>query len=692
MRTLADKLLRPERIAIVGASGDPKKLTARPQSFLRKHGYNGTIYPINPGYTEMFGEVCYPNLAATPEPAEHAIVMVATEAVEDVIRQCGARGVAAATILAGGFAEAGDEGRKRQERVLAVAREGNVRLVGPNSLGIINTTYPATLSANAALQRATLVPGRVGVVSQSGSMIGGLISRGHGRNLNFSTLVSIGNESDLSVGEVGQMLLDDPATDVLVLFLETLRNRPHVDALAEHAQAIGKPVMAYVLGRSELGRTLAVSHTGAMIGGAEALDAYLASCGFARVRLFESLFEAPPLLRGRSPANGRRVAIATTTGGGAAIVADHLGERGIEVVVPAKRLRDSLKAFKLDIPEAPIVDLTLAGTREEVVDTVMRGLLEDDRVDAIAMVVGSSAEFYPELAVKPLVKWAKAEKPIVAFLLPNATASLELLAESGIAAFRTPEACADALDAYLSWRRPVARAARALPADVETHLARLSAAGGPINEMAALDIFAGLGVAVPRCAVLRPGDPAPAGLAYPVVAKVMSADIAHKSEVGGVLLGITEEAALKEAAGRIVERCRAAAPQARIEGVLVAEMHKGLGEAIVGYRIDPLIGPTVVVGVGGILAEVYKDAVVRPAPVDRAEALNMISAVKGFAPMRGYRGLPKGDLSALADVVVALSRLALSATAIAEAEINPVIVKAEGQGAIAVDALLVSAR
>jgi acetate---CoA ligase (ADP-forming) len=693
-RPFADRLLRPERVAIVGASGDVKKNNSRPQRYLRKHGFTGTIYPINPGYKELFGEPCYASLADCPDAPDHAYVMLGTNSVVDAIRDCGRAGVAAATIFAGGFAEGGEAGKARQAALIAAAREGGVRLIGPNSLGVINTHWPLTLSANAVLERERLPKGRTGLVSQSGSMIGALVSRGEARGIGFSTLVSIGNECDLTVGEIASMLVDDPDTDVILLFLETMRDPAGVAAMAAKAHAAGKPVMAYVLGRSDLGQALAQSHTGAMVGETRALDAFLANCGIMRLDHFESLIEAPLLLKGRKPPKGKRVAVTTTTGGAAALVVDHLGSRGIEVVPAAETLSEGLADFKIDVaPGAPIADLTMAGTKPEVVDTVMSSYMADPRVDAVVVGVGSSAEYFPELAVAPLAKWATAEKPIVAFLLPNATRSLELLAGAGIAGFRTPEACADALGAYLDWTPPRAREALTVPAAAQAALDQAKGSA-TLNEQQALELFAALGVPVPAIAQVRNA----AGvdtlkLAYPVVAKILSADIAHKSEVGGVRVGIGDAGELQTAIASLLDEVPKKAPGARIDGVVVQEMVNGLGEAIVGFRRDPRVGPLVAVGVGGILAEVYGDVAVRPAPVDLAAARTMISEVKGFAPLRGFRGLPEGDLEALAAIVAAVSHLALAdVPCIVEAEINPVIVRAKGQGAVAVDGLVVFAK
>lgn len=684
-RSLADCLLRPQSVAIVGASGNLKKNNSRPQRYLAKHGYPGRVYPINPAYEALFDERCYPSLTAVGETIDHAYVMVPDQAVEKVIDDCIAAGVGCATIFTGGYAELGPDGLARQQRLVSHAETGGLRLLGPNSLGVINTRLPMTLSANAVLERDTLQAGRFGLVSQSGSLIGALISRGQARGIHFSSLISVGNESDLSVGEVAGLLLDDPDTDVVSLFLETLRDRAALEAMAVKAQAIGKPVVAYVLGRSELGRSLAQSHTGALAGQTAVMDSFLQDMGVLRIDLFESLIETPPLLVGRQKPAGQRVAVVTTTGGGGAIVADHLGDRGLTVVRPPAKLRKTLATHGLTIGETPIIDLTMAGTREETVDACLATLLDDPDVDAVAMVVGSSSEFYPELAVKPLAKWAEATKPIAAFLFPNAEQSLTLLAEAGIAAFRTPEACADALNAYLRWGPPRDRKAQSLSAEVYDLVeARRSATS--FNERDALALFSTLGISVVECRVMAPDGPVPVDVNYPVAAKVLSSSIAHKSDLGGVALDLPDGAAVSEAAGRLQRALTDARPDARLEGILIQPMVKGLAEVIAGVRIDPLAGPIVVTGVGGLLAEVYGDVSIRLAPVDEQEALAMLREVKGLAPLFGARGRPKGDVEALARTVADLSQLvADNGLPVLEAEINPLVVRAEGKGVIAVD-------
>ncbi len=645
---LAQALFAPRAVALVGASGDAGKNTARPQRYLKKHGYAGRVVPINPTHDEVLGERAYASVADAPGDIDHAFVMAPGEAVEQALEDCGRRGVPVMSVYSDGFADAGAEGALRQARLAARARELGVRLLGPNSMGVVNLPGRVALTVSAALEMDALPSGTTSIVSQSGAMLGTVLSRGAARGLGYAKLVSLGNEADLGAGELVQLLATDPDTRVILLFLETVRDAPRLAAGARAAHAAGKPVVAYKLGRSALGQSLARSHTGALAGSDAAMDAFFRDCGIVRVDMLETLVEIAPLLAGRKPPQlGRapRVAVVTTTGGGAASVVDRLGMHGIETVAPGS--------------DAPIIDLTMAATPQKYA-AVLDALLASPECDAVLAAVGSSAQFHPQIAVEPIRAAKRTAKPLAAFLTPHAERSLKLLAQAGIAAFRTPEACADAFAAYFAWRAP--REAPQLPPVV---LPR-----------GTLDVFASLGITVAQSQVAQAPDFAHT-VPYPVAAKIHSAGIAHKTQAGGVILGIRDREEFMEKARSL-----------RSAQVLVQRMEAGLAEAIVGYRDDPLVGPVVLVGAGGILAELYKDYVLRLAPVSVEEAGEMIAEVKGLAVIRGFRNLPRGDVRALAQAVAAMSRLALvPGRPVAEAECNPVIVKSAG--AVAVDGLIV---
>jgi acyl-CoA synthetase (NDP forming) len=656
---LARALFSPRAVALVGASGDAGKNTARPQRYLLKHGYGGKIAPVNPSRDEVNGLKSYKSLKEIPFNVDHAFIMVPD--VEAALEDCGAKGVAVATVFTDGFADVGADGMARQQRLAARATALGVRLLGPNSMGMINLAGRVALTVNAVLEMDAPPVGGASIVSQSGTMLGTVLSRGAARGLGFAKLVSVGNEADIGVGEIVEMLAADQETRSILLFLETVRDAEALSRGACAAHAAGKPVIAYKLGRSSLGERLAQSHTGALAGEDAALDAYFRDCGIVRVDMLETLIEIGPLLAGRRPLNlsrPPRVAVVTTTGGGAASVVDRLGLQGIEIASPD--------------PKAPIIDLTM-GRKAATYGAVVGELLAWEGCDAVLAVVGSSAMFHPQHAVEPIIRAGSGAKPLAVFMTPQADQSLALLAQAGIAGFRTPEACADALRACFSWKSPRARPEGSPPAWPKD-----MAREGKLTEVESLMLFSSLGVPVVESTLAQ----APAfqhSLPYPVAAKIVSREISHKSDVGGVALGIQSFEELSAAIRKLPENPRQ---------VLIQKMESGLAEAIVGYRDDPVVGPLVMVGAGGILAELYNDVVLRLAPVDEAAALEMIAEVKGFAALRGYRGLPRGDLAALAQAVAAMSRMALLAgRPVREAEANPVMVKA--QGAVAVDALVV---
>jgi len=681
MTALASALLAPRRIALVGASADPSRLTARAQVYLRKHGFDGALYPVNPRAETVLGERAYASLRDIPGPVDLAYVLLGTEQVEGVIADVAAKGIPVAAILADGFAEAGAEGQARQARLLATAKAAGVRLLGPNSMGLINLNARTACSVNAALEAESLPAGRLALVSQSGSMLGAIMARGAARGLGFSHLISTGNEADLTASEIAGLLVDDPQVDAILLFLEAIRRADLLAEAARRAHAAGKPIIAYKLGRSAFGAELANSHTGALAGSDAAADAFFRAHGIARVTMIEALLEAPALFIGRTPltAPKRAVSVMTTTGGGGAMAVDALGVAGIETRAPDEAAVAGLKAAGLP-HHGRMIDVTLAGTRADKVQAALSALAADGGTDLVLSVIGSSAQFRPHDAVAGILGAARAglAKPVAAFLVPQADLSLRMLGEAGIPAFRTPESCADAIRAFLDWRAPRPRPdARPL-----TH-----ALPARPDEADARRLFAALGLASSFTVMAEP-EAVPEGLRFPVALKVLSPDLAHKTEVGGVVLDIADAAALRAEAAAMAARVAARAPGATLTGFLVQPMARGLAEVILGYRRDPESGPVVLVGAGGIMAELHRDTALRCAPVGLEEAHAMIAEVKGLKPLAGWRGLPRGDLDALARAIVALSRLA-ALPEVAEAEINPLIVHAEGAGVTVADAWVV---
>ncbi|MGF1650275.1 MAG: acetate--CoA ligase family protein [Hyphomicrobiaceae bacterium] len=677
-------LTAPRGIALIGASASVDRLTSRPQAFLSQHGFAGAVYPVNPNRQQVLGLPAFRDIAAVPGPLDHAYVLIDTPGVEAAVEACAARGVPLVSVLADGFAESGPDGLARQRRLVDIAERAGITLLGPNSMGVVDTRSRAVCTTNAAFAAERLATGRTAVISQSGSLIGTLVSRGAARGIGFSTLVSVGNEAQTTVADIGTALLEDPGTDGFVLFLETLRAHDRFLSFARQAAALGKPITAYLIGQSEEGRALAVSHTGAMVGSDRAIDAVLEAAGVARVELLDTLIEAPaarahlaPKLMGRA----RAVTVVSTTGGGGAMMIDQLGLRGVTVRGLPEPLRDRLTAGSIPVGHGKLVDVTLAGARYEVMRRVVEAIIADTETGLLVCVIGSSAEFKPELAVRPIVDAVTAAgrsaAPVVAFPLPHAPDALAAFEAGGIPAFRTLEACAETVAIAMAEAVLQPSVTATLPSAAVALLA--GAEAGLLDEAQSRAIFEAIGGRSPPSIVIGPHDqvPEPLGLSYPVVAKLVSRDLAHKTELGAVRLDLADRTALTTAIDAMRADVLQAAPGARISGVLVAEMRAGLGELLIGLTRDPVAGPLLTIGMGGVFAEVYRDVIVRPAPLDVATARAMIDRLAGAKMLKGWRGRPMGDLEAAARLASAVSNLAIDPR-VAEAEINPLLVRQDG--------------
>jgi acyl-CoA synthetase (NDP forming) len=681
---LRQSLFSPGCVAIVGQSDDPSKTAGRPLKFLRQMGYAGRVYPINSRRESVLGERAWPSLAALPEVPDHAYIVTPTEAAVAGVEECGRLGVKVATVLADGFAETGSEGLARERRLRETCARTGLRLVGPSSLGVVDLRSKAMLTANAAFDEPDLPAGRIFAASHSGSLIGALLSRGKARGIGFAGLVSVGNEVDLSLGEICATTLDDPGIDGYMLFLETMRHAEALRRFALGAAERGKPIIAYKLGRSAAARELAVSHTGALAGEDDVADVFLTACGIARVDTLDGLIEGLPLLsrvpvatRGRR----KRVGVVTTTAGGATMVVDPLASRGVTIEPASAATLAQLAGAGIEVKPARLVDLTIAGARYQTMKATLDILLAAPEFDLVLAVVGSSARAQPEMTVRPIIDSAGAGKPLAAFLAPDAPEALAALTRAGVPNFRTPEACADAIAAALARRMPQPMAARAG--------AQAASRGQMLDELAAGALLERLDIARAPSVALDAGidEVPPLPFSYPVAVKLLSAEIAHKSDVGGVVLRVADGPALLAAIEEIRTRVAERIPGARVARVLVQPMISGLGEVLLGYRVERDVGPLVMVAAGGVLTEIERDRSLRLAPVELAAAHEMIAEVRGLTALTGYRGRPAGDLDALARAIVALSRLADDAS-VGEAEINPLIVRPAGEGVVAVDALV----
>lgn len=682
---LARQLLQPASIALVGTSDDPGKTSGRPLLFLRRAGFAGRLYPINPRRATVQGERAWPGLERLPEVPEHVFVLTPTDSVLPTVAECARLGVPVVTILASGFSESGPDGVAREQALRDLVRKTGIRVLGPSSLGLVRPASGLVLTANAAFAEPDMPQGGLFVASHSGSMIGALVSRGKARGVGFAGLVSVGNEVDLSIGEICMATLDDPGIEGYLLFLEGLRHGDTLRAFAREAARRGKPVVAYKLGRSAAAAEMAATHTGALAGEDDVADALLRDLGVVRVGMLDSFLEAMPLARRlqaqAAGARPRRVGVVTTTGGGAAMVVDQLGVRGVVVEPVSAATLVKLQAAQLPDTPGRALDLTLAGARYDIMKGALEILLQAPEFDLVVAVVGSSARFNPDLAVKPIVDSSGHATPLLAMLVPDAPQALAALTQAGVPCFRSPESCADAIASVLARRAP-----GTLPAAGQGAWPP----GRALSEVQAYAVLDALQVPHAPAVVAPLAGPAPAlPFAYPVVAKVCSAAIPHKTEVGGVMLGIGDAHALEQAMATLRDNLRTRAPGVVCDDMLVQPMRAGLAEVLLGYRLDPEAGPVVMLAAGGIWAEVMRDRSIRLAPVSLETAQDMVREVRLLQTVAGLRGKPRGDLDALARAIVQLSQLALRPELrVHEAEVNPMMVLTEGQGVLAVDALV----
>jgi len=684
---LAQLLLNPRSVAIVGASDDATKTAGRPLRFLRQSGFAGTIYPVNPRRSEVQGERAWPSLSDLEVP-DHVFVLTPTETVIDMVAECARLGVKLVTVLASGFSESGTEGAAREQELRRIVMQTGIRVLGPSSLGVINPRARLVLTANAAFAEPDIPTGRVFVASHSGSMIGALVSRGRARGVGFAGLVSVGNEVDLSIGEICAATLDDPGIDGYALFLESLNHGAALRAFAVEAAKRGKSVIAYKLGRSAAAAEMAVTHTGALAGEDDVADAFLKDCGIARVGILEALLESQPLASRVPLASGqpapRRVGIVTTTGGGAAMVVDQLGIRGIDAEPASAETLAKLAAAGISVSPGRVADLTLAGARYDVMKGALDIMLAAPEFDLVLAVVGSSARSQPELAVKPIIDSAGSAKPLAAMIVPDAPQAIAQLTAAQVPCFRTPEACADVIAAVFGRRSPLALAELSGGATTGSEARTLS-------EAQAYELLDHLGVPHAPYVTTSIDGEAPQTLPfdYPVAVKVCSAEIPHKTDVGGVVLNVSDRAGLQAALVSLRSNLAQHAPGIAAGLALVQPMSKGQAEVLIGYKVDPQAGPIIMLAAGGIWAEVARDRSIRLAPVTVAAAQEMIGEVRALKTVSGLRGKQRGDLLALARAISALSQLALQPRhGVQEAEINPMMIMAEGRGVIAVDALV----
>jgi acyl-CoA synthetase (NDP forming) len=699
MNDAISRLLQPRSVAVIGASADAGKTAGRPVSYLVKHGFTGDIYPVNPKVDRIGDLACYPDIASLPGVPDVGIVLLGAERAHLAVRDLAARGCAAAIVLASGYTETGEDGARRQRQLIEAA--GSMRILGPNTIGLVNLTDNIVLSATGALEMEHFPVGGIGVVSQSGGILGALLSRAAARGVGLSKLISTSNEVDLELADFIDHLADDEATKVIALYVETVRDPAKFRNACLKAARNGKPVVAFKIGRSEAGAKAAVSHTGALAGADRMYDALFQQVGVIRAQTFGELLDIPAALATGRKLQGKRVAILTSTGGAGTLVSDDLGMAGFDTPAPDAATAEALRALQTGdhaVLDRNPIDVTLAGLQPALLRGAINVLLQSDSYDALTIIVGSSSLAMPELLAGAIQDCLpNSDKPVIAYVSPHAPEVGALLTQRGVPAFAAAESCTAALRAMFQvahLQPQIEASAPAAPVAVD------DLPSGSLDEYQAKQLFTRFGV---PCAgeriVATPAEAEAAAreLGGRVVLKILSAEITHKSDVGGVAVGLTADTvgARLTAMAAEVESKAGVLPKR----FLVQEMVGGGTELILGMHRDAL-GTAILLGMGGVTAELFKDTTMRLLPpaggLSRADALAMAQALKSWPLLDGFRGRPKADVQTLVTAIVAFSQMtAQLGERLVEAEINPVfvlpIVDGVGQGVRAADGVVLLA-
>jgi len=685
-----DALFRPRSIAVIGASDDPRKIGGRPIRYMLEAQSGVKVYPVNPTRAEVQGLKAYPSAAAIPERVDQAIIAVPARQAEAAVADACAAGVRSIVMFSAGFAEAGEEGAAAQARIMAMIHDAGARLLGPNAMGSFNTADRIFSTFSTAMDRGTPAVGRVGMVSQSGAVGSYLQNLVISRGMAISKFVATGNEADVQAAECLEWMAQDPDTDVLMLYMEGCRNGPALVRALRTARRMKKPVIVFKAGRTEAGQSVAASHTGALAGSVQVFDTVLREAGaFSCQTLTEMVDATYACAQGVLPRD-RTLAIVTVSGGVGVMSTDAAMESGLSLPPVAET---TLAAIQQELPLAVglnPVDTTAqtVGDRAMLTRAVERVLR--DRPFGSAMLFFANAGRNArdmEVLAEPL-RALRTEFPDtqLALCVQTTPEYRRQLEDLGYLVFEDPVFCVKALAAAaeLSFLR-----SQPLEVPQMGDLQAVTLTSSP-DEAESKALLAGAGMRFAQETVAASAEAAVAAveaMGYPVVLKVLSPQIAHKSEVGGVALNLGDAGAVADAFRTVTRNAARAVPEADIRGVTVAQMVTGGTQTIIGAHRDPTFGPVVMFGLGGIYTEVLKDTVLRTAPVSHQDALQMIRAIRSFAILDGARGQPKADLDAIAEAIVKVSQfIAAQGPEVESVEINPFI--AMPKGGLGVDALI----
>ena len=691
----------PRSVAVIGASRDPQSIGYRILEALVSQRFNGPVYPVNPRARVVGSIPAYPSVLAIPEPVDLAVITVPRDQVLGVVDECGQKGVRALVVITAGFAETGPEGARLQRELVQRARGWGMRVVGPNCLGLIHTHPDVRL--NASFSPVFPPPGRVAMLSQSGALGLAILQYASDMGLGLSGFVSVGNKADVSGNDLLQYWEDDPNTDLILLYLESFGNPRR---FARLARRVGrrKPILAVKAGRTAAGRRAASSHTAALAASDTAVEALFRQAGVIRAQTLEEMFDVAALLANQPLPAGPRVAVVTNAGGPGILATDALAGHGLELPETSPELRRQLAGW---LPAAASlqnpIDMLAAATPDQYRRTV-EAVLRDDGFDALLVIfipVGLADTEGVAAAVREGVAAARAAgvaKPVLACFMSAAGLRTPLsLERERIPSYRFPEAAALALARAWEYSRWRSRPPGTIPDFPGLQVQRAQQlcrniqrrGGGWLDPQQVQELLSCFGLALAPSRWVADEEQAVQAareLGFPVVVKMVSRTLLHKSEWEGVQLDLAGEEQVREACRRIRSRLEQAGRLHQLEGFLVQPMLHGTAELMVGVTHDPNFGPLVAFGLGGVHVEVLQDVVFRITPLTDRDAEEMVRSIRGFPLLCGYRGKPPADVPALQELLLRVSRLVEELPEVAELDLNPVLALPPGQGYRIVDA------
>lgn len=682
----------PAGVAVIGASANPHKLSHGILRNLVNSSYKGGVYPVNPGASEILGKPCYADIAAVPDPVDLAVLVLPAGATPATLTACGERGIRAAIIISGGFKEIGSGGADLEKQCLEIARSYKMRLIGPNCVGAMNLHN----GLNTTFIQGVPDEGGIGFLSQSGAVCGGVVDFVHGKKVGFSHFLSLGNEADVTETDIIEYLGNDPETRVIAAYVEQIRDgRRFVEVARRVSQK--KPIVLIKAGRTSAGARAVSSHTGSLAGSHTAYQAAFKQAGVIEVQTFAELFDVALALSTQPLPEGNRAVILTNAGGPAALASDSLSAHGFTLGDLSEETRTFLRQHLN--PSAQVsnpVDM-LGGAEPPEYELAVKAALADSQIDVVLPLLVPQSLVSPAGVAQAIVTASQgSQKTVLACIMGDESVGEARLILQGnnIPMYVYPETMGSVLHAmswYKTWKQAIRETPQPLTGiDKETAAKLIKGVGKAtsLGEAETRPLLQAYGIPIVRGAKAANSTEAAAvakKLGFPVVMKIVSPDILHKSDVGGIRLNLISESQVTAEYDSLIHEVKQRCPKAHLEGVLLERMAPRGQEVIVGMKRDPGFGPLLMFGLGGIYVELFKDVSFRVAPIHPTQALAMIHETSAGRLLTGFRGQANADLNAVVDCICRVSQLSLDFPEIQEIEVNPLLVFAEGQGALALD-------